>query len=538
MRKRWPLIMTAVSLTFVSAACSAKETSGVQEVKKEAKNVEVATVNKEMLDVISNLSGTLLPYDETVVSFEVGGRIIDMSAKIGDSIKKGSVLTRLDPTEYRLQVEKANKTILEAQAALNSSDAAIQSADAGVQSADAGIQSADAGIQTADGGIQTADEAIKSAEANIKAANSCIHSVQASLEELNKGAREQEKTQARLAVERAKDAYNKVSADAGRMKGLYEEGLVSKKEYEEVQLQLSNAQKDVANAEQSLSLLLEGATEEKRKQVYASLEEAQAGKEQAEAGKGQSVAAKGQSVASKGQAMASKEQAMASKEQAIASKQQAVAAKGQSQAAYEQALVGKELTEFTLSKTVLKAPISGVVLEKLVSNGQMVNAGTSVYRLGRTDQLKVLLPVLDKEIKDWKVGQEVNVALYDQVKEGKVNKIYPLTNASTGTISVEVVIPNTKFDWFPGQVVKANRVSSDNSGILVPVEAVISNGDKPYVFKAVNGKAVKTVVETGELINNKIHIINGLKEGDKVVTLGADLLFDGDPVKTAGGKKE
>jgi multidrug resistance efflux pump len=52
----------------------------------------------------------------------------------------------------------------------------------------------------------------------------------------------------------------------------------------------------------------------------------------------------------------------------------------------------------------LKAPISGVVLEKFVSNGQMVNAGSSIYRLGRTDQLKVLLPVPDKEIKEWKAG--------------------------------------------------------------------------------------------------------------------------------------
>jgi RND family efflux transporter MFP subunit len=523
-RKRWPLIITAVSLAFASSACSAKETSGVQEEMKEAKNVEVTAVKKESLDVISNLSGTLLPYEETIVSFEVGGRILDMSAKIGDPIKKGTILTKLDPTEYQLQVEKADKAVLEAQAAIGSADAAIGSADAGIQSADVGIQSAEAGIQSS-------DEAIRSAEANIKAANSRIHSVQASLDELNKGAREQEKTQAKLALERAKEAYNKIKTDAQRIKGLYEEGLVSKKEYEEVQLQLSNAQKDVMNAEQSLSLLLEGATEEKRKQVAASLEEAQAGKEQAEAGKGQAAA-------QKGQANASREQAVALKEQAIASRQEAVAAKERSAAAYEQALVGKEMAEFTLSKTVLKAPISGVVLEKFVSNGQMVNAGSSIYRLGRTDQLKVLLPVPDKEIKEWKVGQAVNVALYDQVKKGKVSKIYPQTNASTGTISVEVVVPNDKLDWFPGQVVKANRISSDNNGILVPVEAVISNGDKPYVFKAVNDKAVKTFVETGQLIDNKLHIVSGLEEGDKVVVRGADLLFDGDPLKAAGGKKK
>ncbi|RAK17162.1 RND family efflux transporter MFP subunit [Anoxybacillus vitaminiphilus] len=495
MRKRWPLIITAVSLAFASTACSAKETSSVQEEKNDIKTVQVATVKNESLDAISNLSGTLQPYDETIVSFEVGGQILDTNVKIGDSVQKGMVLAKLDPTEYQLQVEQANKAVLEAQAAIKSAEAAIGSADAGVQSADAGIQSA---------------------EANIKAANSRIHSVQASLDKLNKGAREQEKAQARLAVERAKENYKKISADAQRIKALYEEGLVSKQEYEAIQLQLSNAQKDVMNAEQSLSLLLEGATQEERKQVAASLEEARAGKEQAEA-------AKGQAVASKDRALASKNEAAAAKERAVA--------------AYEQALVAKEITEFTLSKTVLKSPISGVVLEKFVSDGQMVNAGSSIYRLGRTDQLKVLLPVPDKEIKEWKVGQEVKLTLYDQVKKGKVSKIYPRTNANTGTISVEVVVPNDKFDWFPGQVVKASRISSDNNGILVPVEAVISNGDKPYVFKVVKGKAVKTFVETGQLIDNKLHIVSGLKEGDKVVVRGAELLFNGDSVKATEEKR-
>lgn len=524
MRNRWSLVMIAMSLTFTSAACSAKEASGAKEEQTEAKNVEVTTVSKESLDDISKLSGTLLPYDETTVSFEVAGRIVDMNANIGDSIRKGSILTKLDASEYQLQVEKANKTVLEAQAALNSSDAAIQSADVGIQSADVGIQSAEAGVYSS-------DEAIKSAEANIKAANSRIHSVQASLDELNKGAREQEKTQARLAVDRAKSVYDKINTDTQRMEGLYKEGLVSKKEYEDMKLQLSNAKKDVESAEQSLSLILEGATEEQRKKVYASLEEAEAGKEQAQAGKGQSEAAKGQAIAGK-------DQAIAGKDQAIAAKQQAVAAKGQSQAAYEQALVGKKMAELSLSKTALTSPISGVVLEKFVSNGQMVNAGTAIYRLGLMDQLKVLLPVPDKEVKDWKTGQEVNVTLYDQVKRGRVNKIYPQTNTGTGTISVEVIIPNDKLDWFPGQVVKANQVSSDNSGILVPIEAVISNGDEPYVFKEVKGKAIKAVVETGQLINNKIHIISGLEEGDKIVTRGADLLFEGDAVKAAGGKSK
>ena len=180
--------------------------------------------------------------------------------------------------------------------------------------------------------------------------------------------------------------------------------------------------------------------------------------------------------------------------------------------------------------------MTGVVLNKLVSNGDYVSPGTPVLTIGDTSQLKVLLPVPDSEIKEWKVGDEVSVTLYDEVKTGKVNIIYPETNDGTGTVSVEVVIPNTNSEWLPGQIVKANRIESDNKGILIPIEAVISNGVKPYVFKNENGVAVKTEVETGDMVNNKIHIISGLVEGDEVVVSGGTLLLDGDPLKVSGGK--
>jgi RND family efflux transporter MFP subunit len=635
MQKRWPLVIIALTLTAASSGCGIKETTVMGD-SMEQKNVQVTVVKKEPIQVVSNLSGKLLPYEETIVSFEVGGMVVDMNAKVGDSIKKGDLLTKLDPTDYQLQVEKANKGILEAQAGLNASDAAIQSAEAGIysadvgiqaaeagvqsaqsevhssdvgirsaesgiqstesgiqsaesgiQSAESGIQSAEAGIQAAEAGIQSSNEGVHSASAGIKIADARITNAQAGLEELNKGAREQERTQARLALERATEAYNKASTDTQRIKGLYEEGLVSKKEYEDAQFQLSSAKKDVTIAEQSLSLLLEGATVSQRKQAQTALAEAQAAKEQAEAGKGQAVAGKGQAeagksqaeagksqaeagkgqaVASKGQAAAAKnqaiasrdqavaskdraiagkdqaaaakEQAIAAKDQAIASKGQTVAAKGQTEAAYEQALIGKQQVEYTLSKTALQAPAAGVVLEKLISAGQLVNAGEPVYRLGRTDQLKILLPVPDSEINKWKVDQVVGVTLYEEARKGKVSKIYPQTNQNTGTISVEVVIPNPKFDWYPGQVIKATKETSENKGILVPVESVISSGDEPYVFKEKNGKAVKTIVETGNLVGNQFEIVDGLKEGDKIVTRGADLLFNGDALKTSEGKQE
>ena len=204
----------------------------------------------------------------------------------------------------------------------------------------------------------------------------------------------------------------------------------------------------------------------------------------------------------------------------------------QAQAGLLNAQVSKEQAQLALSKTSLKAPFSGVITAKLASTGQLIGPGAPVYKLSQMDTLKVLLPVPDYQIADWEKGKEVTVDLYGEKKQGKVINVFPSTNQNTGTISVEVEIPNQDHKWFPGQVVKAEAKLKEQLGLFVPVEAVISTGtnNKPYVFLLQDGNAVKTEVTVGKLFENKLEITSGLSEQDQVITKGADRLFDGDPV--------
>lgn len=422
--------------TLVLAACSSDSTSS-EETEKIALHVEVETVQKASLDAITSLTGTLMPTKESSVSFELGGIVKSISVDIGDSVKEGEVLASLSDQTYSLQLKQA-------------------------------------------------ETAVSAAKASISAAEARIASAQASLSALEKGARGQERVQAKNALDKAKAAYEKLKTDTERMKALLNEGLISQKEYEDMELQLKSAEKDYSNAQQSYSMLEEGATAEQRAQGKAGVAEAKTGIEQA-------------------------------------------------QSAYEQAMVGKEQAELTLAKTILKAPFSGVILSKNIVEGQQASPGIGVFTIGQTQELKVLLPVPDREVSKWKVGDTVNVELYDEKRVGKVTKIFPQTNASTGTVSIEVVIPNDDLTWIPGQIVKANRISTDNMGILIPIEAVLSEGLDPYVFVVEDGKAVKTSVKTGNVIDNKIHIIEGLNEGEKVVIRGGELLLDGDPVEVGEG---
>lgn len=409
MNKRW-LVSAMMAGLLATTACSGQEQKAAPQA--EVKQVVWETVKAGQAIHVSELSGTLKPLEEVLVSFEVGGRVVELSKSEGENVKAGDVLARVDAQDYSLQVA--------------SSSAVVQ---------------------------QTA----------------------ANLNKVNNGAREQEVSQARLLVEKATIAYQKAQDDFARIEKLYQEKAISKSDYDNAQKALALAQKDLQNAQQSYSLVTQGARAEDKSLMAAS---------------------------------------------------------------YNQAVISREAAANTLAKTQLRSPINGTIISKLSSTGTLVSAGTPVYQVGNIDTLKVVLPVPDREISAWREGETISLDLYGQIREGKVAKIYPATNQSTGTIGVEVQISNPKHDWFAGQVVKAKKTIKGQSGLYVPVEAVISRAQEDaHVFVNQGGKAVKTKVTIGQIHENKLEIKSGLKEGDLLIVKGADRLFDGDPIEAAGGTK-
>ncbi|MGZ0051673.1 efflux RND transporter periplasmic adaptor subunit [Brevibacillus gelatini] len=409
MKRKWLVTVMMMGL-LTTTACSEQQPAAAPQ--KEVKHVVVEAVKKEQAETVSELSGTLEPLEEAVVSFEVGGQLVEMTKNEGDKVKAGEVLARLNAQDYSLQVASSNATVQQ------------------------------------------------------NAAN---------LSKINNGAREQEIIQARLQVEKATVALQKVQDDFKRIEQLYQQKAISQSEFETAQNGLALAQKDLQNAQLAYSLVTQGARQEDREL---------------------------------------------------------------SQATYNQAVIAKQLAASTLAKTQLRSPINGTIIAKLTSAGNLVGSGTPVYKVGNIDTLKVVLPVPDREISTWKTGEMVSLDLYGKKREGKVTKIYPATNESTGTIGVEVQVANAAHDWFAGQVVKAIKTVKGQVGVYVPVEAVISRGkDDAHVFVDAGGTALKTKVEIGQISHDKLEIKSGLKEGDRLIVKGVDRLFDGDPIEVAGGNQ-
>jgi len=311
---------------------------------------------------------------------------------------------------------------------------------------------------------------------NTEIADASLSQAKANLSQAENGARDQEKESARAAYDKANVVYQKALDDFRRAETLLKAGVVSQSDYEKAQMNLSVSESDQRTAKAAYDMALEGTRDELKQAA---------------------------------------------------------------QAGYKLTEENSNQAKLALEKTQLKAPFKGTVLAKLASNGQLVAAGTPVVRFGNIDLLKLVLPVPDHSIGDWKKGDSVTVSLYGKEKQGTVTNVLSATNVMTGTIGVEVTIQNSEHDWLPGQVAVCSHVTQSRKSIFLPVESVLSlNGKDPYIFVVNDGKSVKQEVQTGEMKDNKIQILSNLTEGTEVIVGGVNDLFDGAIVKVTGGEDQ
>ncbi|QGG48381.1 efflux RND transporter periplasmic adaptor subunit [Heliorestis convoluta] len=405
--KKLTLLTLVVLMALGITACGNQNDS----VDTLAVLVEVQPVEKTLQQSYRELSATLEPLEEAAIAFEVGGRILDLLMKEGDRVNQGTVLARLDSSDYALE---------------------------------------------------------------LAAATAQRRQQEANLEQIETGATSFERAQSEAMLEKARANYEKSKADFERMEVLYESGALSRSDFEIGQTRYIAAKNDYEIALQSHNNILTGARSEVRDMNRAVLD-------------------------------------------------QTIAREERARLAYE--------------KTQLRAPFAGTVISRLTSEGQLVSAGTPIYRIGKIDQLKAVLSVPDREIQQWQVGETVTLTLYGEERKGTVRFIYPATHASAGTIGVEVWLSNLELDWYAGQVVKVFKALETREAIWVPVQAVVRRGEEPYVFVYEEGRAVKRIVQIGNLFNDHYAIEGGLTETDQVIITRVDQLFDGDevvPLEQAG----
>lgn len=198
------------------------------------------------------------------------------------------------------------------------------------------------------------------------------------------------------------------------------------------------------------------------------------------------------------------------------------------------------LAEAKLAQTELKAPFSGLIGLRVVSVGDYVKEGADLVNLEAIDPLKVDFRVPEIYLKQVRVGQPIEVALDalpGQNYTGKILALNPLLDAAGRSIVIRAQVSNQDTVLRPGMFARVTLITrEEKDALLLPEEALVPQGTEQYVFRVVDGKAVRVRVETGQRRDGKVEILKGVAKDDVVVTAGQVRLRDGTQVRVSAAK--
>jgi len=177
-----------------------------------------------------------------------------------------------------------------------------------------------------------------------------------------------------------------------------------------------------------------------------------------------------------------------------------------------------------LAKTVIRAPFAGISGLRKVSPGDVVQPGQELVTLEDTHLLKLDFRAPEVYLPDLKVGLEVKVtadAFPGEVFSGQVYAIAPRVDEASRSVLLRAHITNDEGKLRPGMFAKVQlRLASRENALLVPEEALWPIGNKLFVYKVVDGKAVMSPINIGKRLKGQVEVLRGLDAGDTVVTGG------------------
>ncbi len=201
-------------------------------------------------------------------------------------------------------------------------------------------------------------------------------------------------------------------------------------------------------------------------------------------------------------------------------------------AAHAAVLSAREL----LNNTTIPAPFAGLVADCDIHAGEMVNPGSELMRVVDISSVYVVTNIEQKDVARVKKGQEamINVPGLDgNAFGGTVAAINPAGNASARVFAVKIKVNNEEELLKPGMFANVEMKTGETSEVLaVPVNAVIGQSDRQYVFVAEGQKARQQEVKTSSVIEDMVGISSGLKKGQQIIISNVNSLKDGDLIES------
>ncbi|MES2605169.1 MAG: HlyD family efflux transporter periplasmic adaptor subunit, partial [Pseudomonadota bacterium] len=178
-----------------------------------------------------------------------------------------------------------------------------------------------------------------------------------------------------------------------------------------------------------------------------------------------------------------------------------------------------QLQEELLAGLTVRAGIEGILQEVPVEQGQQISPGILLARVAREDSLKTELRVQENQVKEVKPGQLVRISASGQEVEGVVSRIDPAV--ADGVVIVDVafngtMLPGARPDLRVQGVIEIDRVD-DTLMLPRPVYSQENSTLNLFVLETTNDRAIQKPVQVGVGSLDRIQILSGLQEGDRVI---------------------
>ncbi|NIA31389.1 MAG: efflux RND transporter periplasmic adaptor subunit [Actinobacteria bacterium] len=172
-------------------------------------------------------------------------------------------------------------------------------------------------------------------------------------------------------------------------------------------------------------------------------------------------------------------------------------------------------------RLLVRSPISGVVNERPVNKNEWVENGVGLMKIIDYSMLQGIMQLYPDEQSKVRIGQQVEFFRKGWSAKGRIQFISPTADPSTGSIEARADIANANRRIDANMPITARITIGEKTGLVVPNSALLHEEDHFIVFVQKGGQFEKRLVETGIRTNEMVEIVNGIIEGEQVVTRGA-----------------
>ena len=495
--------------------------------------IETAKVERGTVASSISASGILQPLTTVDVKSNAGGQVEVLAVDVGTIVEPGQLIAKIDPSDSRTAFNQAEADLSAANARMSQSKESLtlqkEQNVQQLQQATQAYEAAKARLAQAEAQAKVQPTLTKAA---IRQADANYRSAQQGLRQLKEAGVPQGTAQAKSAYDSAMAAMDNAKRNLDRQQGLFDKGFVSAGQLDSAKLSYDTAKANADSAKERYDTVAQDY-DAQLQSAQARLDQAEAALDNAKANAIQDDLRK-QDVAVSRAALSQADASLASAKSSAHQIPIRAADIRSSQASIVRSQAAVDNAKTQLNYTTIKAPRAGVILQKYVEVGSIIQSGrssvagtgsgTSIVQLGDLSRMFVLASVDETDIASVEPGQSVDITLDaypDELFEGVVTRIDPQTvsqqNVTVVPVTVEITDPDARLK--PGMNATCSFVIDREENVLiVPTEAVQDQDGKYSVTVIKGGKQTERRVEVGLTGDQNTEIVSGLKEGDMVVT--------------------